>query len=564
MKRLFKYNWLLVTALAVLGCEPFEEEKPGLGDSPDASQMIVDVDNSDPYNPVFSYSPDFEYHKIIWDLGRGVVVEDQEEVTDYFGFESNYEIKITVLTQGGQATKVLNHVVSETDPAICENEIYNLLTGGCDAVEGKTWVWASHQPSHFGVGPADGITGPIWYAAGAYDQEGNGLYDDEMTFTLDAQYSFALNNNGDTFVNVGELGGFPGKDGNEYDSDPTLPYTPPTEVSWAVERGEGENQGKTYLKLSNGGFLSYWESSDTYEILSISEDELYVMGAGSGNGWYYRFVPKSSVKERAEGTINITPEADANTFSFSADVIANDAVVQGEYRWDFGNGESAEGNIVTATYQAKGEYTVTLTIPTDLGDVSVTANVTIEENHPDYIPSVEMVFQDFDGTDIVPFSLEDDSGLGSLTKVANPDQSSPNYSAMVGEYVKDENSGQYTNAFAVLPSKLNMTEVSTFKMQVRGKKGTKVELKLQNTAMGGDMWATQAVVAYEIQEDDTWEEAEFDFTNAVVWTWGPNEPSDASNIKDYDKIVIQFGGEDVAPNNNPGTYYFDNLRGPSF
>jgi len=556
--KLLKYIGAVGMLLAFQACTTFEEEKPDIGNSPNLEGITMNADDTDPNNPVFTYTGSEGFYKLFWDFGAGITSEG-EESSSYFGFKGDYDVKLTLYSKSGNVTKTFKYSLEETDPTICENEIYNFLTGGCDALDGKIWVWKTQERAHIGVGPADG-SGPVWWAAGPFEKEGFGMYDDEMTFVLNKSYDFILDNNGDTYANVDVVKSFEGDNGEDHTADPTLEYTPNEGMQWSVT----EEEGKFYINLTNGGFLSYWEASNSYEILSISNDELKVMGTGSGNGWYFTFVPEGSVKTPPVVAISEPVAGAENAFTYTLDIEWNDSVENGEASWDFGNGESATGNSVTTTYLAAGEYTATVTVPTDLGEFKASTTVTVEQNHPDYTPSVEMIFQDFDGTDIVPFSFEDPSGLGSLTGVVNPDKSSPNYSAMVGEYVKNANSGQYTNAYAVLPAKLNMTEISTFKVQLRGKKGTKVELKLQNTAMGGEMWATQAVVAYEIQADDTWEEAEFDFTNAVVWTWGPNDPSDASQIKDYDKIVIQFGGEGVAPDNNPGTYYFDNLRGPSF
>ncbi|WP_293313316.1 PKD domain-containing protein, partial [Pedobacter sp. UBA5917] len=50
--------------------------------------------------------------------------------------------------------------------------------------------------------------------------------------------------------------------------------------------------------------------------------------------------------------------------------------------WDFGNGATADGNTVTASYPLAGTYTVKLTIVTDGGSVSSTKSVVIAATNP--------------------------------------------------------------------------------------------------------------------------------------------------------------------------------------
>ncbi|WP_379090969.1 PKD domain-containing protein [Pedobacter sp. UC225_65] len=50
--------------------------------------------------------------------------------------------------------------------------------------------------------------------------------------------------------------------------------------------------------------------------------------------------------------------------------------------WDFGNGATAEGNDVQASYPLAGNYTVKLTIVTDGGYASSTKTVTIAATNP--------------------------------------------------------------------------------------------------------------------------------------------------------------------------------------
>jgi hypothetical protein len=71
----------------------------------------------------------------------------------------------------------------------------------------------------------------------------------------------------------------------------------------------------------------------------------------------------------------------------------------------------------------------------------------------------------------------------------------------------------------------------------------KVAVKLQNSSLGGNAWTTQTEISYTDLATDQWIELTFDF-------------SSVSDRQDYDKIVIQFGGEGHA---GPGIFFFDDF-----
>lgn len=70
-----------------------------------------------------------------------------------------------------------------------------------------------------------------------------------------------------------------------------------------------------------------------------------------------------------------------------------------------------------------------------------------------------------------------------------------------------------------------------------------VAVKLQDSRMGGNAWQTQTEIVKKDLPLDKWVELEFDF-------------SGVKDRQDYDKIVIQFGGEGHAA---PGFFYFDDF-----
>ena len=68
-------------------------------------------------------------------------------------------------------------------------------------------------------------------------------------------------------------------------------------------------------------------------------------------------------------------------------------------------------------------------------------------------------------------------------------------------------------------------------------------VKLQNSDMGGNAWETQTEIIKRDLTMDRWLELEFDFISV-------------SDCEDYDKIVIQFGGEGHA---GEGLFFFDDF-----
>jgi len=223
--------------------------------------------------------------KAIWDLGNGQTAVG-DEASGSFAVAGNYTVKLTVFTSGGYASNTKTVTIAETNVAMLNRPDYNMLTGGASNANGKTWVIEKDYAGHLGVGPIAGAT-PEWYQAGANEKAAEGFYDDEMTFNLNG-FAYTYQNNGNTFANGANAAGI---GGTTQADDVTLPYTPPTGMVWSIT----EEGGKSYLTISQGGFLGYYTGATRYEILRLTENELYVKAndaANAANGWWLRLVPK--------------------------------------------------------------------------------------------------------------------------------------------------------------------------------------------------------------------------------------------------------------------------------
>lgn len=223
--------------------------------------------------------------KAIWDLGNGQSAVG-EQASGAYAVAGTYTVKLTVFTSGGYASNTKTITIAQTNVAMLNREDYNLLTGGATNANGKTWVIDKALAGHMGVGPIDAAT-PIWWQAGPNEKASEGLYDDEMTFNLNG-FAYNYHNNGSSFANGANAAGL---GGTAQSADLTLPHTPAANMTWSIT-AEG---GKSYLSFSNGGFLGYYTGATRYEILKLSENELYVKGndaANAGNAWWLRLVPK--------------------------------------------------------------------------------------------------------------------------------------------------------------------------------------------------------------------------------------------------------------------------------
>ena len=114
--------------------------------------------------------------------------------------------------------------------------------------------------------------------------------------------------------------------------------------------------------------------------------------------------------------------------------------------------------------------------------------------------------------------------------------------------------GQYANVQMVTCTKFDLENSHgkfTLKAyidsgSITGTSPNQLELKLQNSELGGDAWTTQVGITKAIDQLDTWVELEFDFS------------LDGATVArtDLDQVVIQFNSEN---NNDNVTAYLDDI-----
>lgn len=434
--------WILCLAISMAACTP-DSQVGELGPVPTEDQVKFTITpNADNPNVVSFRNETPGTITAVWDLATGSATGNT--ATGSYAIAGEYEVKLTVFTDGGHVSRTQTITIAQTNPAMLDIPEYNFLTGGGGNANGKTWVIDRETLGHMGVGPVDGES-PIWWSAPPNDKASEGLYDDEMTFNLNNNFEYIYQNNGNTFVNGGNAPGLGGTAGDDH----TLPYTPPTGLKWSIV-DEGD---KKFLQISNNGFIAYYTGTSRYEILALGENELYLKthdAANSANGWWLRLVPKGY-----QAPVQEKPYRSANIFD------------------DFNGNSNFTWTIENVDFQA---------------------------------------------------SYDNPKPLATPPKVAY--------------YVKPEGEwAQWANMQTTLDFRIDLTQRNVFSLKAYfpgyndyTQVARQVALKLHNSLEGGNSWQSQLEVIKTVSVNDQWVELEFDF-------------SAFADLTQYDKIVLQFGGE---------------------
>jgi beta-glucanase (GH16 family) len=210
-----------------------------------------------------------------------------------------YTVVVTATGTGGLSSIKTLELQVRSD--FTDAEAIAFLTGGTQ----KNWYWAASEPGHLGVGQNDADATKNYFAnyyqAAPFEKAGDPasacLYQNVMTFRKDGdQLKYKLDNNGATFFNAtyqSVVGGTAGSD-NCYAFDTTgekVVTLSPSESVVAANNIPNQTRG-TVMNIAGGGFMSYYIGQNSYEILSVTENRLYVravMGNNSALAWYHVF-----------------------------------------------------------------------------------------------------------------------------------------------------------------------------------------------------------------------------------------------------------------------------------
>ena len=239
---------------------------------------------------------------------------------------SSYNVTVTASGLGGvTSSKSIN---IEVFSAFDDIEAKSFLTGapisqdsdGVDVINisspaTKTWYLDDSKTGHLGVGPSLAFDIQIYGAPREYyypsffsaapgtfcGNDGDCFCDDELIFTLnpDGSMDYLLDNKGTTFFNGNAAhqaiaGGAGGGDAClDFDTSTVsnVSFAPGSE-DWSLVADPSFESRGTQMNFSDSGFMSYYVGSSSYEIIEITETELYVrtLDAADPNlAWYHKF-----------------------------------------------------------------------------------------------------------------------------------------------------------------------------------------------------------------------------------------------------------------------------------
>jgi hypothetical protein len=297
----------LVLSIAVAGilfrCG---ENTVSIGSPPPAPQFTID--QTDPNRPIFKVTS-AEGFMVNWDFGNGKYTQDSLD-TVYYPFADTYTVKLTASSKGGATTTGKDLIIAKTDPGICSNKYYALLTGGCGATH-KIWKFDSSDGAMANGAPSskDSLGNGTsnfndkidywWHStlAGIPGDANNpptppkGALDDEYVFGLKG-FTYFNDCHGDFYFNWMWANKFFGMSQAQY-HDTTHSYMPNNPATWTLDVDtvtpedmtakdstawkkrffSDSATGKRFnliLTLSNDNYIGYCSGVSAYEIVSLS------------------------------------------------------------------------------------------------------------------------------------------------------------------------------------------------------------------------------------------------------------------------------------------------------
>ena len=194
-----------------------------------------------------------------------------------------YTITVNAIGTGGSTSTITTSVKVFTAFTI-PVEIVQDLTNGSSQV----WVTDAGAVGHVGVGPASTFT-PDYYAA-TPNSRAACQYDDEITFSKDANGNILLsiNNMGQSFL-IAAATSFYGQNGGDGCYDVTLNGARQLTFMNATSGSTSAVSTGIQFMVPGNGLINFGTGGSTYEILAITSTTLYLRNIGiDGNAWYQK------------------------------------------------------------------------------------------------------------------------------------------------------------------------------------------------------------------------------------------------------------------------------------
>ena len=296
-------------------------------------------------------------------------------------------------------------------------------------------------------------------------------------------------------------------------------------VSYSVDFGDGSSESES---INPGNSVSHTYPEGTYEATII---------AAGLNGELTETLVSVVVSYSAPENLVVTINSVAgNPFdiniSATADLAASFEVYFGDQGTDEAPTSLQIGEILTYTYSAVGEYTVTV-VALSGGAATVEYSEVVTITNPLLMPI------DFEDSTL-NYSFVD-FGNAQSTVIPNPDPSGLNTSSTVGQSVKFNGSEVWAGSFLTIDEPVDFSSLNNIAVDVwTSEIGEVVKLKLENSA-NPDI-NTEVDMTTTVNQG--WETLIYDFS-----------ASDLS--QEYDRVVIFF---DFGNSGDDTSYYFDNIR----
>ena len=186
MKKIFNAILLFGTLGTLLfSCRPMDLDAHKLGAAPTEDQLaFTSAPSAASPNIIELVNTSSVSGVALWDLGNGTTVKG-DKVSATYPFKGDYTVTMSLYTSGGSATISKVVTVSSDDYGLLDTPGFNALTGGANADEGRTWVFARYTKGHFGVGDVNAAPeagGPAWWQCDPNGKDGCSLYENEYTF----------------------------------------------------------------------------------------------------------------------------------------------------------------------------------------------------------------------------------------------------------------------------------------------------------------------------------------------------------------------------------------------
>ena len=286
---------------------------------------------------------------------------------------NTYTVVVVATGTGGASTSTTVEV--SVFSAFADDEALQLLTGGSS----KTWYWAAAEGGHLGVGPNFGNGAAednfaAYYMAAPFEKNGTAesqcLYQDQLVFSLDnGSLKYELLNMGQTYFNVDYESVTGGTNGYDFCYDFDTSGVKDVTLSPTDSFVPDVDSRKTSMLFSDGGFMSYYIGSSDYEILSITENRLYVRsipGSNSDLAWYHIF--STDDPNNMGGGGGGGNSSNFNTLVFEDDFNVDGAPDPSVWTYDIGVGGAGWGNNEQQYYTSNSSNVIV-----DNGSLKITA-----------------------------------------------------------------------------------------------------------------------------------------------------------------------------------------------